>query len=168
MPATQWLVKIYLIKTYVIQGKCLYLLLSRIIIAHFLKSLALLFGPHINVKMGFLGAFLMASLAFYLNADFGFLPAMVPAFKQFIYTFFVGGILVRLVERLSLSSPKRIYAYIRAIGIPTLVTSILITFLHLMKGTPNPASTIFFTAMAAPPGFAFVAIITRKKNKSHE
>ena len=119
---------------------------------------------NINLKMGAIGGVLMGSVAYYPNLSYGFDVAIIPALKQFVYTLIVGGSLVRITERISVSMPQRGLSIFLAFMTPTAITAVLITSIHVLKGTPNPLETILYTVLAAPPGFIFVAFYTRRKH----
>ena len=118
---------------------------------------------NINFKIGWIGALLLGGFVYWINRKYGFNAAIVPAMKQFAYTFIVGGSLVRLSENISMSYDNRAKSIALAVLITTAITAILLTALHLMRGTPNPFYTIFWTTLTAPPGFFMVAVLRRRK-----
>jgi hypothetical protein len=119
---------------------------------------------NINFKMGFVGAFVMGGFVYWLNGDYGFQVAIIPAFKQFIYTFLIGGSLVRLAENLSLSYESSAKSIFLSVLVATAITAVLLTVVHLIRGTPRPFYTIFWTALIAPPGFFIIALRKRRKH----
>ena len=117
--------------------------------------------------MGFIGAVGISSFVYYLNASYGFDRAIIPALKQFFYTFLIGGSLVRISENLSVSYDNRALSLFLAVLVTTAITATFLTVIHLMKGTPNPYATIFWTTITAPPGFFFVAFLKRRKHDKY-
>ena len=53
----------------------------------------------INFKAALIGALIMGSIVYYINADYGWNMAMVAALKQGIYTFFFGGIYSETIRK---------------------------------------------------------------------
>ncbi len=117
----------------------------------------------VNWKLGAIGGVLMGSVAYYINRNSGFDAAMVPALKQFFYTLLVGGSLVKVTQKISVALKHKYLSIFLAILTPTVITAVLISAIHLFKGTPNPYETIFYTVLAAPPGVILIAIVTRQR-----
>lgn len=119
---------------------------------------------NINFKWGMLGGLFMGSFVYWLNWDYGFDTAIVPAGKQFFYTFLVGGSLVSVSESLSLTYESRTKSILLAVLVSTAITGVMLTAVHIIRGTPRPFYTIFWTTLIAPPGFLLVAILKRRKH----
>ena len=119
---------------------------------------------NINFKWGVVGGCFMGSFVYWLNWDYGFNTAIVPAGKQFFYTFLVGGSLVNISENLSLTYESRTKSILLAVLVSTVLTGMLLTVVHIMRGTPRPFYTIFWTTLIAPPGFLLVAVLKRRKH----
>ncbi len=113
--------------------------------------------------MGAVGGVLSGSIAFYVNKNAGLEAAMVPAAKQFLYGLLVGGSLVHLSQHISVVIRHKIAAILLGAIIPAVITTVLITAVHLFKGTPNPFETILFTASPTPFGFLVVAFFNRER-----
>lgn len=113
--------------------------------------------------MGVLGGLFSGGIAFYANIDAGYQAALVPGLKQFVYSLLVGGTLVRITERISISLDKKALSLFFAALVPATITTILITSIHLFKGTPNPLQTIIYTAAPTPFGFFIIAYFKRKR-----
>jgi hypothetical protein len=121
---------------------------------------------NINLKMGTLGALFTASYVYWLNSEHGFDEAIWAASKQFVYTILVGGSLVRITENVCATKfLSKMQAYALSMIIPTGITFLLLSGLHFLKGTPEPTRTIVYTTLLAPPGFLFVALVTRYRLK---
>jgi hypothetical protein len=118
---------------------------------------------NINFRMGAVGGFLSGCIAFYVNIDAGFEAALVPATKQFLYGLLVGGSLVHLSQHVSVAIANKTWAVLLGAIIPAVITTVLITAIHLFKGTPNPTETILFTASPTPFGFFIVALFNRNR-----
>ena len=113
--------------------------------------------------MGAIGGLLSGAIAFYANIDAGMDAALIPALKQFIYSMLVGGTLVRITERISISLDKKTLSILFATIVPVTITTILISSIHLFKGTPNPLQTIIYTAAPTPFGFFIIAYFKRSR-----
>lgn len=114
--------------------------------------------------MGLAGAFLMGGVVFWINLDYGWWPAATAGLKQWLYTFFFGGMIIKLLEQ----SLKKLNNPYLSISISVLFVSTITTFLvflvHNLKGTPEPFLSTVPTMIMAPPGFLILAL---KFNKLH-
>ncbi len=128
---------------------------------------------YVDYKMGMAGALVMATVVFSINlyGTHNYLGATTAALKQGTYTFFFGGVITKMAERLSTEIKRKTLALIAACIIPSLV-SITLTFgMHNLKGTPKPLeSTIPTTVLVIPSTFIWGWMNRRKmeKNKSEE
>ncbi len=123
---------------------------------------------NINFGLGAIGGVLMGSVAYYANWEHGFDQAIIPAGKQFMYTLIVGGSLVKVTERISVAYEKRALSIFLAILTPVVISAILLTTIHIIRGTPNIFQTILYTGLAIPPGFIVIAFYTRNKHDNAE
>jgi hypothetical protein len=114
--------------------------------------------------MGAVGGILSGMIAFYANMDAGYGAAMVPAIKQFLYSLLIGGSLVHLSQQISISIENKLMAVLLGSIIPAIITTVLITSIHLFKGTPNPFETILYTTAPTPFGFFIVALFNRYRH----
>ena len=118
--------------------------------------------------MGAVGAVVMASIVFIINfyGTYDLLGAFTAALKQGTYTFFFGGVITKMAERLATEIRIKTIALIAACIIPSMV-SISLTFgMHNLKGTPKPLqSTIPTTIMVIPSTFIWGYINRRKMEK---
>lgn len=128
-----------------------------------LNKPANLIGKFINVKMGLAGAVVMGLIVWLINMDHGWLPASTAALKQAAYTFLFGGMLIKMLETLSLRIDNRYMAIITATLVTSIVTIILVYIVHDLKGTPETLASTLPTAIMAPPGFFVLAIRKRRK-----
>jgi len=133
------------------------------------KSIAdriLKFGKkYIDYRMGIAGAIVMASIVFYINyyGTQNTLGATTAALKQGTYTFFFGGVIMRMSELLATGILKRKTALLTACIIPSLVSLSLTFALHNLKGTPKPVQSTIPTAIFVIPSTLVWGIIKRKK-----
>lgn len=130
------------------------------------SGLISVFTRYINFKMGLAGAVVMGSIIFAINYDFGWSGAGIAAAKQGLYTFFFGGMVVRLCETISLSFRSKSISVLLACLIPTIVATIAVFSVHSIKGTPLPMESTLPTLILSVPGF--LAIGLRKRNTSLE
>ena len=113
--------------------------------------------------MGLAGALALGGIVFYINADHGFWPGITAALKQGTYTFFAGGLLMRLVENLALRFDNRFWAYAAAVIIPTLLSVGLTFLVHSLRGTPEPLHSVIPTAILSPPSFSWWTWVKRNR-----
>lgn len=119
----------------------------------------------IDFKMGFIGALFMGGIVFYINSDHGPFLATTAALKQAFYTFFVGGLILKILEVIVRGIRNKALAYFCAVVVATLITVGLVYFVHSLKGTPKPFESTIPTIILAPVGFSYAARLKRN-NKS--
>lgn len=119
-------------------------------------------GKFINYKMGAIGATIMGAIVWTINADHGFWPAAFAAMKQFTYTLFLGGSLIRLLETIVMKIRKPAIALLVAVTFTSLLTIILVYIVHNLRGTPKPFESTIPTILTAPFGFFILAYRKRK------
>ncbi len=117
----------------------------------------------INLKMGLAGAVIMGGIVWLINMGYGWWPATTAAMKQGAYTFFFGGILIKMLDTIVTRIPNRYLAIITATLVISVTTIILVYGIHNMKGTPRPFESTLPTIAMAPPGFLALAIRKRIK-----
>jgi hypothetical protein len=115
--------------------------------------------------MGLIGALFMGAIVFYINSDHGPMLATIAALKQGIYTFLIGGLILKVLEVIVKEIKQEWLAYACAIAVATLITVSLVYLVHSMKGTPKPFASTMPTIILAPIGFFYAARLKRK-NKS--
>jgi hypothetical protein len=120
---------------------------------------------YVDYRMGMAGAVVMASIVFsinYIGTD-NLLGATTAALKQGTYTFFFGGVITKMSERLSTEIKRKVLALIAACLIPSMV-SITLTFgMHNLKGTPKPLESTIPTAVMVIPSTFIWGLINRRK-----
>jgi uncharacterized membrane protein len=122
----------------------------------------------IDIKLGIIGAIFMGSVVAYINSDHGILPAGIAAFKQALYTFFIGGVIIRILDIIVNNIQKKAYAYLVSITVATFLTTSMVYFVHCLKGTPKPLDSTLATVVLAPPGYIYLAYSKRKNHHSKE
>ena len=128
-----------------------------------MKRIKRLMDLGFNPVMGFLGGLVLGSIVFYVNRKHGFDAAFIASLKQFGYTFFFGGIVVRIGQRLAAEIKPRTKALILGSMVPTII-AIGVTFLvHSLKATPEPVMSTLPTAVSAPISFSIIAWFARRK-----
>ena len=120
---------------------------------------------YIDYRMGLYGAFVMATIVFIINYygtqdTFG---AATAALKQGTYTFFFGGIIMRMSERIATEVSKRMLALILACVVPSMVSLTLTFGMHNLKGTPKPLASTIPTAIFVIPSTLIWGLMSRKR-----
>lgn len=130
------------------------------IIARILK----ITNKYIDYKMGIAGAIFMAAIVFYINyhGTQNTHGATTAALKQGTYTFFFGGIIMRMSELLVTGIIKRNIALIAACVIPSVIAISLTLGLHSLKGTPKPVLSTIPTVIFVIPSTLIWGFIKRK------
>jgi len=120
---------------------------------------------YIDYRMGVAGAVVMASIVFYINyhGSQNTLGATTAALKQGTYTFFFGGVIMRMSELIATGVIKRSSALIAACIIPSLVSLSLTFGVHSLKGTPKSLYSTIPTAIFVIPSTLVWGFIKRRK-----
>ena len=115
--------------------------------------------------MGVAGAVVMSGIVFYINyhGTENTLGATTAAFKQGTYTFFFGGVIMRMSELIATGMIKKRAALIMACIIPSLVSLTLTFGVHSLKGTPKPVASTIPTAIFVIPSTLVWGFIKRRK-----
>ena len=132
----------------------------------FLKRKVKNYGKkYVDYRMGMAGALVMASIVFSINyyGTGDTLGATTAALKQGTYTFFFGGVITKMSERLSTEIRKKTLALIAACLIPSLVSVTLTFGMHNLKGTPKPLESTIPTAIMVFPSTFTWGFINRKR-----
>lgn len=134
---------------------------------HLFRRISDFGGRFIDYKMGLIGAGIMSSLVFGVNYHetqelFG---SSTAALKQAIYTFFVGGFIMRSCEYLATRIKTKSLAIASAIILPSALTLTLTYGVHNLKGTPKPKKSTIPTTLVIP-STAYWA--TRKRKQYYD
>ena len=82
---------------------------------------------YFDLKIGAAGGLVLGGIVLYINYDYGISAASVAAAKQAVYTFLVGGIIVRICENLATYYKNINVAIYLSILVPT-VLAVGLTF----------------------------------------
>lgn len=123
------------------------------------------FTQYINLYAAIFGGSFLACVVFYINYDHGTGPATIAASKQFVYTFFFGGMFARLCEVLSLKLDQGFFAIVNATLVGTFLAGCATFTLHSLKGTPEPWLSTLPTLITSPPGFIALGWWTQRHQK---
>ena len=115
--------------------------------------------------MGAAGALIMGIIVVWINISHWPVQALTAGLKQAAYTFLFGGMIIKLLETITLRINNKTAAIIIAVLVTSLVTIGLVYFVHSLRGTPKPFESTLPTIILAPPGFLVLSI--RKKNKGN-
>jgi len=126
---------------------------------------------YIDYRMGIIGCIVMAGLVFGINysrtaqslGSPDVLGSITAATKQGVFTFFFGGFIMRLSERLATEIQNQPLALISACILPSFVSLSLTFLVHSLKGTPEPLLSVIPTALLIIPGTAFWGFYQRRK-----
>jgi hypothetical protein len=121
---------------------------------------------YIDYGMAWKGALFLGLAVWAINLSHGPLAALPAALKQATYTYFVAGFITRLCENLAVAIENRPVALAVAVAVPSCIAIGLTTLLHTLKGTPEPLTSVIPTAVAAPPGFLWYAVVSRRRRPS--
>lgn len=115
-------------------------------------------SPIFDAKMGGIGFIFMGSAVFLINFKYGINVALIAALKQGLYTFFVGGITIRLCENISTYYKNKVFSVSVSIAVSSILAIASTYFVHSLKGTPAPFESTIPTIIGAPLTYAYWAI----------
>lgn len=110
-----------------------------------------------------IGALIMGGIVFIINLEHGWFLSTIAGLKQGLYTFFFGGIIIKLLEHLLLQIKNPYMAISLSVSVISVFTSLLVFLVHSLKGTPEPFLSTVPTILMAPPGFLVLAIKFRRE-----
>ncbi|MDE0949857.1 MAG: hypothetical protein OSA45_01200 [Halioglobus sp.] len=110
------------------------------------------------------GAIVLGSIVFFINMDHGWNSALLAAAKQSTYTFFAGGYMVRLNERIALALNPAIVAVPAGMLCAGGLAVSLTYLVHSLKGTPEPLNSTIPTMLLVPIAFVFLGARARHKS----
>lgn len=123
-----------------------------------MKILISYFSDLVHLKMGLIGACFMAVIIFFVNLDHGWLLAGIASMKQWVYTFLLGGAIIKLLEKSLVMIKNPFLSILMSVLFVSVLTSLLVFLVHNLKGTPEPILSTVPTMVLAPPGFLILAI----------
>ena len=103
----------------------------------------------IDFRMGLIGALFMGSIVFWINHDHGYDEALIAGLKQLSYTFFFGGLFIKMAENIAVTRKNRAWGILIGGLLPMILTAILTYTVHSMKGTPEPFNSTIPTIVSA-------------------
>lgn len=127
---------------------------------------ALSHNKYFDLKLGLISGLLMGVIVFFINWDHGMGNGLIAASKQAFYTFFAGGIMMRMTENIASRFSNDFAVIFSAVPIPTTIAVTLTYLLHSIKGTPEPLNSTIPTMLLAPFGFLWWAVRKRKQLKN--
>ncbi len=128
-----------------------------------LNSFKAFLDRHIDYRGAVAGALILGSVVYYVNHQHGAAGATTAALKQATYTFFAGGYMMRLNERICLAvNPAALGVLAGILGAGGL--AVTLTFiLHSLRGTPEPFYSTVPTILLVVFGFTVLGTWTRYK-----
>jgi len=131
--------------------------------ASFFRRSTYFLSKFIDFPTAFAGAIIMGVVVGVINRKFGLWPASTAAMKQAVYTFFLGGMLIKLLYIIADKIPGKFAGTILSALIVSIFTVALVYGVHSIRGTPMPLESTLPTVVLAPIGFGFLAY--RKKSR---
>lgn len=116
-----------------------------------------------DLKMATIGGAFMATVVYIVNSKHGFDQAIVASLKQGVYTFFMGGVLMKICENLSIQFKPFWLSIIIAVISATIISVGLTYGLHSLKGTPETVNSTLATVILGIPGFTWWALRKRRQ-----
>lgn len=114
-----------------------------------------------SFKFALIGAFFMGGMVFLFQFEADFHAALIAGGKQFIYTFIISSMLITITESIVVANQNTKFPVFYGVFVAWVITIILSSVLHLIKGTPHPLNAILINMVLVPPGLIFLGF--RKK-----
>lgn len=117
-----------------------------------------------DFRIGLAGGLVMGIIVYLINSlsTDDAAGAWTAALKQGVYTFFFGGIIMKLAERIATRTNPRSIAILLAMLIPSLISLALTYGVHSLKGTPKPVESTIPTAVFVIPSTLIWGYMKRK------
>lgn len=109
----------------------------------------------LDLRMGLMGALFMGSLVFWINHDHGYDEALIAGLKQLSYTFFFGGLFIKMAENIATTRKNRWWGVFIGGFAPMVLTAVMTYTVHTMKGTPEPFNSTIPTIVFGWMSFTF-------------
>lgn len=119
----------------------------------------------IDLRIGLAGGLVMGIIIFVINYRLTGIVAgaFTAALKQGIYTFFFGGLIMKLCESIAVRLNPAFLALALAMLVPSVLSLGLTYGVHSMKGTPMPLESTVPTAFFVIPSTLVWGIVKRRK-----
>lgn len=122
----------------------------------------------IDFRIGFAGGLVMGIVVYLINyySTGNLTGSLTAALKQAVYTFFFGGLIMKMSENIAIWINPKTLAIILSMVVPSIVSLGLTFGLHSLKGTPKPLESTIPTAIFVIPSTLIWGIINRKRKES--
>jgi len=116
-----------------------------------------------SFKFATIGGLFMGGMVFLFQFEADFHAALIAGGKQFIYTFIISSMLIAITESIVIAKQDTKYPVFYGVFVAWIITIILSSGLHFLKGTPHPLNAILINMVLVPPGLIFLGF--RKKRE---
>ena len=118
-----------------------------------------------DFKIGFAGGLVMGIIVYFINyySTYNLSGSLTAAAKQGVYTFFFGGTIMKLCERIAIWLNPKLISVLLATLIPSIISIALTYLVHSLKGTPKPIESTIPTAIFVIPSTLIWGTIKRGK-----
>jgi hypothetical protein len=124
------------------------------------------FHAAIDWKWGLFGAIFMGSVVYAINMHHGWQHGLSAGLKQATYTFFFGGIILKIGERLAVKTTNRTMGIVWATIVPSILAISATFALHSLRGTQEPLLSTVPTIVTAFPAFFVLAHVKGRKRSA--
>jgi hypothetical protein len=123
---------------------------------------------YFDARVGLAGGLVMAGVVFYINfrATNAVSGSLTAALKQGIYTFFFGGLIMKLCSHLALRWNPAFLSIFFAMLIPSCIAVGLTFGVHSLRGTPLPVASTLPTVVFVFPSTLIWGWISRARKSS--
>ena len=123
------------------------------------------FSRYIDIRFGVAGGLVMGLIVFLVNftSTDDLAGSLTASLKQGVYTFFFGGIIMKLCERIAIRFSPAVLAVVLAMAIPSMLSLVLTFGVHSLQGTPMPLESTIPTAIFVIPSTLVWGYLSRKR-----
>ncbi len=124
------------------------------------------FSRFIDIRFGVAGGVVMGLIVFAVNyvSTGEWAGSLTAALKQGVYTFFFGGVIMKMCEVIAVRFNPAAMAVFLSMLVPSVVSLALTFGVHSLRGTPMPLESTIPTAIFVIPSTLVWGTISRRRS----
>lgn len=121
---------------------------------------------YVNYRMGSLSGLIGGGIIYYINHEYGFLPAAGGFTKQFLYNIFIAGFNIKTCEKLAKKIKSKPVSIIASAIIPTAQAFVITYGIHKLGGTPEAFDSSIWQVYVNAPVFFGLGLMYKKEQNN--
>lgn len=122
------------------------------------------FLDHFDPVMGAVGGSFLFAFVFLAKYPDGVQLAAIAGAKQFVFNFFMGGLMMKMCANFAVRGPSKARAISLAILVPSVINISLTYFIHIFDdGEVHPIRSTIPTMLFAPAAYIWWSLLRRSK-----